>query len=202
MSFFAKKGNWHPAGPVLYCREMDTAGGMGLKRYLLSLLAVVLLSGCTPDDPAEPGTRPEVQKEEREEVPDPTVEVEGTWAFAEMGADIEAPVGAENARYFIVSDRIAEIQFTRNDVPYRYQASQKEDLTGFSQGAQKTQEAEGPEAVVGSSVIPIEGSDGRFSAAWRWGGTSYRLIADEQVDGQIMKSLVEELARETMPLRI
>ncbi len=170
-----------------------------MKRYLLSLLAVVLLSGCTPDDPAEPETRPEVQKEEREEVPDPTVEVEGTWAFAEMGADIEAPVGAENARYFIVSDRIAEIQFTRNDVPYRYQASQKEDLAGLSQG---TQEAEGLEAMVGSSAIPIEGSGGRFSAAWRWGGTSYRLIADEQVDGQIMKSLVEELARETMPASV
>lgn len=169
---------------------------MRLKRYLVSLLAVVLLSGCTPDDPDGPGIRPEIRKEEREEVPDPTVEVEGTWAFAEVGADIEAPVGAENARYFIVSDRIAEIQFTRNDVPYRYQASQKEDLAGLSQG---TQEAGGLEAMVGSSAIPIEGSDGRFSAAWRWGGTSYRLIADEQVDGQIMKSLVEELARETMP---
>lgn len=92
---------------------------MRLKRYLVSLLAVVLLSGCTPDDPDGPGIRPEIRKEEREEVPDPTVEVEGTWAFAEVGADIEAPVGAENARYFIVSDRIAEIQFTRNDVPYR-----------------------------------------------------------------------------------
>lgn len=173
-----------------------------MKRYLVSLLAVVLLSGCTPDDPDEPGIRPEIQKEEREEVPDPTVEVEGTWAFAEVGADIEAPVGAENARYFIVSDRIAEIQFTRNDVPYRYQASQEEDLTDFSGGGQKTREAEGLQAVVGSSVIPIQGSGDRLFAVWRWGGTSYRLIADGQVDGGIMKSLVEELARETMPSRV
>lgn len=174
---------------------------MRLKRYLVSLLAVVLLSGCTPDDPDGSGTRPEIRKEEREEVPDPTVEVEGTWAFAEVGADIEAPVGAENARYFIVSDRIAEIQFTRNDVPYRYQASQ-EDLSGLSGEGEKAWETDGPQAVVGSSVIPIQGSGDGLFAVWRWGGTSYCLIADGQVDGGIMKSLVEELARETMPSRV
>ena len=165
------------------------------KRWLL-LAIIFLLSGCASEDPV----KPEIQKEEREEIPDPTVEVEGVWAFAGVGADIEVPVGAENARYFIISDKIAEIQFTRNGVPYSYRASQfEDDLTGIQS---QVQEVEGLQAVIGDHVIPIQEADGRLIAVWRWGQISYSLSAQEQVDGGIMRTVVEELGRETMPSQV
>lgn len=165
------------------------------KRWLL-LAIIFLLSGCASEDPV----KPEIQKEEREEIPDPTVEVEGVWAFAGVGADIEVPVGAENARYFIISDKIAEIQFTRNGVPYSYRASQfEDDLTGIQS---QVQEVEGLQAVIGDHVIPIQEADGRLIAVWRWGQISYSLSAQEQVDGGIMRTFVEELGRETMPSQV
>lgn len=165
-------------------------------RCWLMLLVIFLLGGCAPDEPV----RPKVQREEREETPDPTVEVEGTGAFAEVGADIEAPVGAENARYFIVGDKVAEIRFVRNDVAYSYRASKSEaDLNALQGGAR---EVEGVQAQVDDRTIPIRETDGSLSATWRWGPVSYSLTAEGEVDAQIMRALVEELARETMPMKI
>ena len=101
-------------------------------RCWLMLLVIFLLGGCVPDEPV----RPKAQREEEKETPDPVVEVEGIWAFAGVGADIEAPVGAENARYFIVGDAVAEIRFVRNDVAYSYKASKSEaDLNAQQGGA-------------------------------------------------------------------
>lgn len=165
------------------------------KRWLL-LVIIFLLSGCASEDPV----KPEIQKEERKELPDPAVEVEGVWAFAGVGADIEVPVGAENAKYFIISDKIAEIQFTRNGVPYSYRASQsEEDLIDMQS---KAQDVEGLQAVIGDHVIPIQEAEDGFIAVWKWGGIFYSLSAKEQVDGGIMRALVEELGRETMPSQV
>lgn len=165
------------------------------KRWLL-LTLVFLLAGCAPKDPV--GS--EIQREEQKETPEPAVEVGGTWAFAEVGADIEVPVGAENAKYFIISDKVAEIQFTRNGVPYSYRASKLEDDLVDMQS--EAQEVEGQQAVIGDHTIPVQEADGRFFAVWKWGGVFYSLAAKEQVDGGIMRSLVEELGRETMPSRV
>ena len=80
-----------------------------MRKLCLLLGMLVLLGGCSSLNDSEPEIK-------REEIPDPLVEVEGTQAFARVGADIEAPVGAENARYYIISERIAEIQFSQNGV--------------------------------------------------------------------------------------
>lgn len=165
------------------------------KRWLL-LTVVFLFVGCAPEEPV----KQEIQREEKKEVPDPAVEVEGTWAFAGVGADIEVPVGAENARYFIISDKIAEIQFTHNGIPYSYRASQLEENLTEIQG--EAQEVEGLQAVIDSHVIPVREAGGRFLAVWKWGGTYYSLTAEEQVDSGIMRSMVEELGRETMPSQL
>lgn len=171
-----------------------------MKRYCLLgiLVASVLFGGCASkqwEDYAE-------SKGQKKSVSDSKiskVEVEGTGTFAKVGADIETPAGAENARYFIISERIAEITFDRNDVQYSYRASQlEEDLTSI----QDAQVLEDTEAMVGSYVIPIQVSDSGYLAVWKWGGISYSLTADNGAEQGIMKSLVEELARETMPAQI
>lgn len=168
-----------------------------MKKYWLSgaLAVFVLFGGCASQE-RDGYIEPKVQKEE---IPDPRVEVEGTGAFAKVGADIETPAGAENARYFIISERIAEITFDRNEIQYSYRASQfEEDLTGI----QDAQELEGVQAMVGSYAIPIRTAQDGYLAVWKWGGISYSLTADNQAEEGIVKSLVEELARETMPAQI
>lgn len=164
-----------------------------MRKFCLLLGMLVLLGGCSSvNDSGSEITM--------EQVPDPLVEVEGTQAFARVGADIEAPVGAENARYYIISERIAKIQFSQNGVEYSYQASQDEGLLGGVQ--EMTQEQDGVQAVVGEVSIPIQAEGDSRVAVWRWGSMCYRLTADDPVDEGIMKALVEELARETMPAQI
>ena len=169
------------------------------KYWLLGMLAVsVLFGGCASkkwEDYAESkGFKENISGSKISKV-----EVEGTGAFAKVGADIETPAGAENARYFIISERIAEIIFDRNEVQYSYRASQlEEDLTSI----QDAQVLEDTEAIVGSYAIPIQISDSGYLAVWKWGGISYSLTAQNQAEKEIVKSLVEELARETMPAQI
>lgn len=177
-----------------------------MKKYRLSgMLAVgglsVLLAfcgGCALEE-LENCTESVNQKKQETKAPEAKTEVEGPEFFAEVGADIEAPAGAENARYFLVSKRIAEILFTRNEVQYSYRASQlEEDLTGI----RDAQALEGVQATVGRLAIPIQAIQDGYLAVWKWGGISYSLTADSQAGGEIVKSLVEELARETMPAQI
>ncbi len=164
-----------------------------MRKIWLLLGMAVLLSGCAKEDSIKPETR-------REEVPDPMVEVEGAQAFAKVGADIEAPAGAEDAKYFMIADQIAEIQFTQNGVQYSYRAARaKENVTGMQT---ETQELEDVKAVVGSCEIPIQIAGSSYVAIWKWGEISYGLITRDSVDGGVMKSLVEELARETMPAQL
>lgn len=169
------------------------------KYWLLGMLAVsVLFGGCASEE-WEGYVEPKGQKENVSDSKVSKVEVEGNGAFTKVGADIETPAGAENARYFIISERIAEITFDRNEVQYSYRASQlEEDLTGI----QDAQALEDTEAMVGSYTIPIRVSDSSYLAVWKWGGISYSLTADNQAEEGIVKSLVEELARETMPAQI
>lgn len=164
-----------------------------MRKFCLLLGIVVLLGGCSSVENREP----EIKKEQ---IPDPLVEVEGTQAFARLGADIEVPVGAENARYYIISERIAEIQFSQNGVHYSYQASQDE---GAAAGGQENMQEQGSvQAVVGEISIPIQTEGDRHLAVWKWGTMWYSLKAEDPVDEGIMKALVEELARETMPAQI
>lgn len=164
-----------------------------MRKLCLLLGMLVLLGGCSSLNDSEPEIK-------REEIPDPLVEVEGTQAFARVGADIEAPVGAENARYYIISERIAEIQFSQNGVEYCYRASQDEESGENSQ--ENAREQESVQAVVGDVSIPIQTQGDRHLAVWRWGSMCYRLESDDPVDEGIMKALVEELERETMPAQI
>ena len=102
-----------------------------MKKWWILAGILVLLGGCSQVEHKS-------AEMEREETPplDPAVEVEGIEAFARLGADIDVPAGAENAKYYIISDRIAEIQFSQNGVQYSYRASQMDEATGV-QGVQQ-----------------------------------------------------------------
>lgn len=166
-----------------------------MKKWWLLLGMLVLLGGCSSVGTMEPKT-------ERAETPTPApfVEVEGIQAFARVGADIDVPAGAENAKYYIISDEIAEIQFNQNGVQYSYRASQVvEDVAGV-QG--EIQEVEDVQAAAGSQVIPIQKAGSSYLAVWKWGQVAYSLVTDDPVDVGMMRSLAEELARETMPAQI
>lgn len=169
------------------------------KYWLLGMLVLSVLFGGCASEKWENYAESKGSKENVSGSKIFKVEVEGTGAFVKVGADIETPAGAENARYFIISERIAEITFDRNEVPYSYRASQlEEDLTGI----QDAQILEDTQAIVGSYAIPIQVSDNGYLAVWKWGSISYSLTADNRAEQGIVKSLVEELARETMPAQI
>lgn len=166
-----------------------------MKKWWMLLGIFVLLGGCSSVDSV--GSK---MKGTETPTPDPFVEVEGIQAFARVGADIDVPAGAENAKYYIISDEIAEIQFSQNGVQYSYRASQVvEDVAGV-QG--EMQEVEDVQAAAGSQVIPIQKAGGSYLAVWKWGQVAYSLATDDPVDVGMMRSLAEELARETMPAQV
>ena len=56
-----------------------------MRKFCLLLGMLVLLGGCSSVNDSGPEIK-------REVIPDPLVEVEGTQAFARVGADIECPL--------------------------------------------------------------------------------------------------------------
>lgn len=163
-----------------------------MKKWWMLLGILILMGGCSQGEHTETAAKKEVVP-----TPDPAVEVEGIQAFARLGADIDVPAGAENAKYYIISDQTAEIQFTQNGGQYSYRASRTVDEAANGQG--ELQEVEDVQAVAGSQVIPIHKTDTGYLVLWKWGEVTYSLEAGDSVDVGMVRSLAEELARETMP---
>lgn len=135
-------------------------------------------------------------KENKTEIPNPMVEVEGSEAFQEVGANIEAPAGAENSKYYIINDEVAEIQFQFNEAWYSYRASGlRDDISGVYDTPVDGKEIE---LTVGTKDIDIEAlSEGGRLAEWGWEPVEYSLYTADDVEDDVVRSLVKQLATET-----
>lgn len=184
---------------------------MKKKVYLLMVLAfAVLCSGCTGATAGEPTgeTNAKAQKatstptptpkqEKKEEISSPLEDSESAEAFNALGADIEVPAGAQDARYYIVDDVIAEIQFTFNDAEYFYRASiEEDDLFKIDESAV---DGNSLTFTVGKKDITIETlTGGGYLTQWEYTPVHYSLYtADDEVKEETVQSLVREMALET-----
>lgn len=167
--------------------RLAKAEGLQMKKKLICVasltLAAGLLAGCS-------------QQESKVEVPNPMVEVDGSEAFEKVGAQIEVPAGAVDAKFFIINDEIAEIQFHFHDAEYSYRASSlAEDISGVYL------EMDGDKRLSVSTTgrnLPVETTtEGGRLAEWEWEPVSYSLYTADEVEDDEISSLVKELVTDT-----
>lgn len=172
-----------PASYGFYGREK----GAGFLRNrvafgLLLLYFAVALVGCGRQQGAEASN--------------PIAEVAGPADFASLGFTIDAPEGAQDAGYAMVSDTVAQVEFTLDGRRYCYRASREaEDFSGVNEAFED--EAlrlnalyDGYEAEV---EIRTTLSGGRL-AAWSWDDVRYSLYTADPLEDDTISSLSLRLA--------
>lgn len=182
---------------------------MKKKIWICSVLVfAVLCSGCAGATAGEPSgetsagvRKPTPKPEKKEEIENPMEEVESAAAFEKLGANIEVPAGAKDARYYIVNDEIAEIQFVFNDAVYSYRASiEEEDLSGVCDEA-----AEGKDSkfTVGEKEIVIEMMEnGGYLTQWEYEPVHYSLYTADEVEEAVIQALVREMVLDTASIAL
>lgn len=145
---------------------------------------------------AEAESRKAEESQETADIPNPLVEVTGTEAFEELGIHMEAPEGAENLQYYILSETVADMRFTLNQVDYTYRASIKaEDFAGiFERFTDLVLELTG-EGKSGAAQIQIKTtqSSGRL-ASWAWGDVKYTLYTAHEMSDEEISQVVLDTA--------
>lgn len=157
-----------------------------MKKFMLLVLMMLtagMLAGCS-------------QEENKVEVPNPMVEVDGSEAFKKVGAQIEVPAGAVDAKFFIIDDEVAEIQFRFHDAEYSYRASSlAEDISGVH--AEMDGDKRLSVATTGRNLVVETTAEGGRLAEWEWEPVSYSLYTADEVEDDEISSLVKELVTET-----
>ncbi|MEA4911181.1 MAG: hypothetical protein VB092_01020 [Oscillospiraceae bacterium] len=106
-----------------------------MKRFLTALLcaavAMSIFAGCKKQEEAVdlPVEKPET--EQQTEVPNPMTEVKSSGDFEALGVYLSVPQGAENVKYYIISNELAEILFDYAGASFTYRAAlSEEDISG------------------------------------------------------------------------
>ncbi|MGI6070528.1 MAG: hypothetical protein ACOYBE_08880 [Blautia sp.] len=161
---------------------------------LCGLVAACLLSGCTGTEKKQ-----EVTNEKGEAV-NSLEEVKDSKVFADLGAEIEVPMGAENAKYYVVDKKIAEIQFVFYDADYVYRGSRSSgDISGkkeeFQDAKERTVAVKNtkPETEV---TVKTNGDGARLGIWTLEDGSSYSLYTEGDMEDAAFDSLCKELVKE------
>lgn len=161
---------------------------------LCGVLAACLLMGCTGSEKKQEVTN------EKGEVLNSLEEVQDSRVFADLGAEIEVPMGAENAKYYIVDKKIAEIQFHFYDTEYVYRGSKasgdisgkKDDFKDASEHLVSVKNTD-PE----TEVTIKASSSGAKLGQWAFeDGSQYTLYTEGDVEDAAFDSLCKELVKE------
>lgn len=151
---------------------------------LALLLAAALAAGCAAGE-----DKPSAQ------LPNPVEEVDGPEDFLPLGIAIDAPQNAEDVSYAIISDTVAQVEFTLDGNGYTYRAAKGEgDISGvsglFNVGTLNANwEFEGKGV---SAVVKTAETGGRL-ATWEEAGISYSLWTESAVSDDVISSLVLKL---------
>ncbi|MBQ9827143.1 MAG: hypothetical protein IJM62_00510 [Lachnospiraceae bacterium] len=88
----------------------------------------------------------ENKEKENMQIPNPLVKVEDAAAFEKLGIEMDAPEGAEEVVYTIISDEIADITFKTGGKEYTLRAAKtKEDISGLYGDVTETKQLDGAE---------------------------------------------------------
>lgn len=173
--------------------------------------AAIMTTGCGQKQPQEST----VQTEEGESAsaaetlpavkrPNPMTAVTDETAFLSLGIYMALPKEAADPLCFILNGEVAEIQFTYNEIPYSYRASNtSEDFAGiferFTDQVLTVEYEALQEGETAAAQIRTTQSKGRL-ASWKWKDTSYTLytasgISDEDISS-VVTALLELIVRQ------
>jgi len=159
-----------------------------MKKVFAVVVAIVLIfvfAACKQDgmpagDPAQTGSPVQA------ELPNPVVEVDGSADFEPLGFTITAPQGSENASYSIISDSIAQIDFTLDGRAYAYRAARTdEDISGVYETFDETEQSidlEAEDFLVSVRLRTIGGGENGALATWSLDGVAYSMYSPDVSD--------------------
>lgn len=109
-------------------------------------------------------------------LPNPIVFVDSAKDFEKLGISADAPSGARGAAYSIISDEIANVDFTMDGHSYTLRASKKdEDFSGLYGTEDEPRTLEG-----GAVLTPVKsGGQVWYRLSWENDGTHYILINND-----------------------
>lgn len=163
-----------------------------MKKTLFIIFALVLtaaLYGCKPATPPEPQAG----------LPNPIVEVEDASDFEKLGVSIDAPEGATDVRYSIISDKLAQVDFTLDGASYTYRAAITEDEEEDISGVYETFDEESAISVDGLdwyAIIVIKSNEAGKGAlaSWQYLPAQFTLYTPDSVDSETITNLATLLA--------
>lgn len=167
-------------------------------KKLLSILTAALalaLAACA-DRPSAPGPA-----ETAAQLPNPVADAADASAFSRLGVAIDAPQGAEDVRYSIIADKIAQVLFTCGGRAYTCRAAAAgEDISGvyeaFDDDVLSTVvDADGYSVEV--TTRTIGGGENGALASWTCGAAQYTLYTGDAVNADDAAALAALLAAST-----
>ena len=165
----------------------------GFVRILPALLAAALLLAACGVAQETPGVS----------LPNPVQEVASYADFAPLELFLDAPAAAENVRYSIVAEEIAQVRFSFDGSAYCCRASYlSEDISGMHAKFDAEERGVCAESTNGSVEIRIRTVDGGKAGAlatWQLGAAQFTLSTTEAVTADEMQNLALMLASDAMP---
>lgn len=130
------------------------------------------------------------------EIPNPMEEIQGAEELAKLGVSMDAPEGAEDVQYCVISGVVAEISFALDENLYTYRGSvTAEDFAGiFEEMEEEIITVPGTEemGIEGDLLIKTTMSGGRL-ASWEKNGAKYTLYTPATVEEEALTELCQEL---------
>ncbi|HWQ59288.1 MAG TPA: hypothetical protein VN540_09745 [Clostridia bacterium] len=166
-----------------------------MKKLLAILLCAALalsMSACMwiiKGGTVTPLDTPEATDGTGAQIPNPMEPVSGAAAFEDIGITMDAPEGAEDISYFIISNELAQVNFTLSGFEYTYRASKTQtDISGvydtFAEAFSVDCDADG--AVL--TVTAQNASSGGRLATWSANGVNYSLWCALAPDDAALKA--------------
>lgn len=176
-----------------------------MRKWICGLLCaglLTVLTGCAqtaqPLQTVEPKAAPE-----QVGMPNPVVEVTDATAFATLELGIDAPEGAENVRYSIISDSIAQVQFVQDGCAFTYRAAHSpDDISGvYETFDEQTQglEVDGEDWYASIRIRTIRNGAGGALADWMYDDAWYSLYTPDSIALEMIGDLATELAEHVCP---
>lgn len=174
-----------------------------MKRYMVLFLVFALClpaaTGCGAAELAASVLGAETPAETPQAplmIPNPLREVEGPADFLPLGVAIDAPAGAEDVRYTVIANTIAEVDFTHSGAAVTLRAAKGEDdISGIYMNFDKTEQLS--LAPSGTAVTVSATAAGETLALWQKDGISYSLFAEGGTPA-LVPALVSAVSGETL----
>ncbi len=161
----------------------------------LAFAALLAVSGCSQK--LVPPLEPTPVESPATGLPNPIVEVESAADFEKLNVKIDAPEGATDVSYRIISDTIAEITFTLDGVTYTYRSANtgtEEDISGVYTEFEERSDIS-VDGMDWYAIININtNKDAGALARWQYLPVQFSLYTEDHVETDAFTEFVTDLA--------